>query len=180
MVRRGSGCSSQERQAGLAARPGLPPTAPSPTCRPWPGRPGVAIYDTYGPSRRWFDTVGGTSLASPLIAAVYALAYPDYSIATTYRHAGSLFDITAGSTGSCGGSYLCTGATGYDGPTGLGTPCGTASFGSGPFVTSTCPAPSAGAAAKAAANPPPDVFTPVCGPVKPGYSRCLAYKITKR
>ncbi len=30
--------------------------------------------------------------------------------------------------GSCGGRYLCTAGTGYDGPTGLGTPNGTGAF----------------------------------------------------
>jgi hypothetical protein len=29
---------------------------------------------------------------------------------------------------SCGGSYLCTGVVGYDGPTGNGTPNGTTAF----------------------------------------------------
>jgi len=39
-----------------------------------------------------------------------------------------LFDVTSGSNGSCGGSYLCTAVNGYDGPTGLGTPNGTGGF----------------------------------------------------
>jgi hypothetical protein len=33
--------------------------------------------------------------------------------------------VTSGSNGSCGGTYLCTAGTGYDSPTGLGTPNGT-------------------------------------------------------
>jgi hypothetical protein len=37
---------------------------------------------------------------------------------------GSVFDIAAGSNGQCRGSYLCTAQTGYDGPTGVGTPNG--------------------------------------------------------
>ncbi|HEY1620202.1 MAG TPA: Ig domain-containing protein [Streptosporangiaceae bacterium] len=36
--------------------------------------------------------------------------------------------MTSGSDGSCGGSYLCGGEPGYDGPTGLGTPDGTGAF----------------------------------------------------
>jgi subtilase family serine protease len=73
--------------------------------------------------------VGGTSLSSPLVASVYALAgnsvqYGSYPYANT----GSLFDVTSGSNGSCGGSYLCTAGPGYDGPTGLGTPNGTGGF----------------------------------------------------
>ena len=46
----------------------------------------------------------------------------------SYSHGSSLFDITSGNNGSCGGSYLCTAGAGYDGPTGLGTPNGTGAF----------------------------------------------------
>jgi hypothetical protein len=73
--------------------------------------------------------VGGTSLSSPLIASVYALAGNAVTYGSTpYAHTGSLFDVTSGSNGSCGGSYLCTAGPGYDGPTGLGTPNGTGAF----------------------------------------------------
>ncbi|HEY8765369.1 MAG TPA: S53 family peptidase [Solirubrobacteraceae bacterium] len=89
---------------------------------------GVAVYDTYHTSG-WL-VFGGTSVASPIIASVYALAGNTGSItpAFPYAHSGSLFDVTSGSNGSCGGSYLCTGGTGFDGPTGLGTPIGTGAF----------------------------------------------------
>ncbi|HEY8836951.1 MAG TPA: peptidase S8, partial [Dehalococcoidia bacterium] len=90
---------------------------------------GVAVYDSFHQSG-WL-VFGGTSVASPIIASVYALAgnagsttYGSYP----YSHTSSLFDVTSGSNGSCGGSYLCTGGTGYDGPTGLGTPNGTGGF----------------------------------------------------
>jgi subtilase family serine protease len=88
---------------------------------------GVAVYDTYREGG-WL-VFGGTSVAAPIIASVYALAgntagYGSYP----YSYTGSLFDVTSGSNGSCGGSYLCTGGTGYDGPTGLGTPNGTSGF----------------------------------------------------
>ena len=73
--------------------------------------------------------MGGTSLASPLIASVYALAGNSVTAGSyPYAHRSSLFDVTSGSNGSCGGSYLCTGGAGYDGPTGLGTPNGTGAF----------------------------------------------------
>ena len=37
----------------------------------------------------------------------------------------NLRDVTSGNNGTtCSGSYLCTAVTGYDGPTGLGTPLG--------------------------------------------------------
>ena len=38
------------------------------------------------------------------------------------------YKVGAGSNGSCGGSYLCTGKVGYDGPSGLGTPNGSSAF----------------------------------------------------
>ena len=74
---------------------------------------------------------GGTSVSSPIIASVYALAGNAGSVTSVsypYSHRTGLFDVTSGSNGSCGGSYLCTAKVGYDGPTGLGTPKGTSSF----------------------------------------------------
>jgi subtilase family serine protease len=91
---------------------------------------GAAVYDTtrYQGRAGWF-VVGGTSLSSPLIAGVYALAGNSVTSGSfPYAHAGSLFDVTSGSNGACGGSYLCTAKAGYDGPTGLGTPNGTGGF----------------------------------------------------
>jgi hypothetical protein len=45
-----------------------------------------------------------------------------------YQNPDQLFDVTSGSNGSCGGSYLCTAGPGYDGPTGWGTPNGLGDF----------------------------------------------------
>ncbi len=75
--------------------------------------------------------VGGTSASSPIIASVYALAGNTSSVTAgsyPYAHTSALNDVTSGSNGSCGGSYLCTAGTGYDGRTGLGTPNGTGAF----------------------------------------------------
>ena len=92
---------------------------------------GVAVYDTYGNNHGW-QVFGGTSAATPIIAATYALAGPPASSAYPaqfpYLHTSRLHDITSGSDGSCGGSYLCTARTGFDGPTGWGTPDGTGAF----------------------------------------------------
>jgi subtilase family serine protease len=89
---------------------------------------GVAVYDTYGGSSGWL-VFGGTSVAAPIIAGVYALAGNSTNNGSIpYSHSSLLFDITSGSNGSCGGSYLCTAGTGYDGPTGLGTPNGSGGF----------------------------------------------------
>ena len=93
---------------------------------------GVAVYDSYAyrGASGWM-VFGGTSVAAPIIASVYAVANNTSAItygSYPYSHTASLHDVTSGSNGTCGGSYLCTAITGYDGPTGLGTPNGTGAF----------------------------------------------------
>ncbi len=95
---------------------------------------GAAVYDSfaYNGQTGWFQ-VGGTSLAAPLVASVYALhGVPAGTRANAllYSQANSsnVNDVTVGSNGSCGGSYLCTAVPGFDGPTGLGTPIGMSAF----------------------------------------------------
>jgi subtilase family serine protease len=96
--------------------------------------PGVAEYDTYG-AGGWIQECG-TSAASPLNAGVFGLAgnassekagQHFWEVKVWERHH-LLNDITSGSNGSCGGSYLCTSGTHqfktYAGPTGWGTPHG--------------------------------------------------------
>jgi hypothetical protein len=123
---------------------------------------GVAIYDST-PERMgggipgWIP-VGGTSLASPLVASVFALAGGsngvEYPAQTLYENEiedpTSLHDITSGSNGSCAeqfneedglsgctvlqeaancsGEAICLAREGYDGPTGVGTPNGITAF----------------------------------------------------
>jgi subtilase family serine protease len=90
---------------------------------------GVAVYDSFkcqGASG-WL-TFGGTSVAAPIIAGVYGAAGSATDLSFTYAHPAGLHDVTSGSNGQCGGSYLCSAGPGYDGPTGLGTPNGTGSF----------------------------------------------------
>jgi subtilase family serine protease len=96
---------------------------------------GAAVFDSvpYSGQTGWFQ-IGGTSLAAPLVAATYVLAGGTSSVADAsglYAHASSLHDVTSGSNGSYCGSYLCQAGSGYDGPTGNGTPSGLAAFGSG-------------------------------------------------
>jgi subtilase family serine protease len=90
---------------------------------------GVAVYDTYG-AGGWLQ-FGGTSVAAPIIASTYALAggfTQSLYGSLPYAHTASLFDVRAGSDGSCSPGYLCTAVSGYDGPTGLGSPNGIAAF----------------------------------------------------
>ena len=90
---------------------------------------GVAVYDSYpyqGASG-WL-VFGGTSASSPIIASVYALNTPAAAPSAPYAHLSALFDVVSGSNGICVPLYLCTARSGYDGPTGLGTPKGVAAF----------------------------------------------------
>jgi subtilase family serine protease len=92
---------------------------------------GVAVYDTYRLHPGGWLVFGGTSVAAPIVASVYAVAGNASTLnygSFAYSHTSSLNDVTSGNNGSCGGSYLCTAGTGYDGPTGLGTPKGTGAF----------------------------------------------------
>jgi hypothetical protein len=117
---------------------------------------GFDIYDSYncgvdcetnGEGKGWL-TIGGTSLSTPLISSLYALAgggngvgYPSL---TLYGHLGdpsSLYDVTEGGNGicdyeglacganeffgvnvDCEGTTACNAAPGFDGPSGVGTP----------------------------------------------------------
>jgi subtilase family serine protease len=99
---------------------------------------GVAAYAPVFATRSAWVVFGGTSVAAPLVAGIYAVtgtANPastqctsGYASCYPYKLTGALHDVTSGSNGSCGGSYLCTAKVGYDGPTGLGTPNGGGAF----------------------------------------------------
>ncbi len=131
---------------------------------------GLAVHDTSPICEHTYEeekvkhvanwcTIGGTSLASPLIASVFALASgaggAPYPARTLYQNAvakpTSLHDVTTGSNGecllgfdeetglsgctpaeeaatSCSSHAICLARTGYDGPTGVGTPHGIAAF----------------------------------------------------
>lgn len=126
---------------------------------------GVAVYDSVPsiqeePSGELVNAplewgpIGGTSVASPIVASMFALAggshHVEYPAQTLYSHLGSslLHDVTAGGNGACDDAYLscsgsmeplspldcgsealiCKAASGYDGPTGVGTPNGLGAF----------------------------------------------------
>jgi hypothetical protein len=85
--------------------------------------------DVYSQSAGGWEIVGGTSLASPLLAAYYALVGagtdPSWAYNSALQSPHIFNDPTSGSNGTCAGiSYICTAMAGYDGPTGLGTMSG--------------------------------------------------------
>lgn len=92
---------------------------------------GVAVYDStaYQGLSGWL-VFGGTSVASPIIASVYALAGNTASIDNNYpySHTSALTDVTSGSNGTCPTRQWCNAGTGWDGPTGLDTPNGVGAF----------------------------------------------------
>jgi len=91
---------------------------------------GVSVYDTfsYQGQSGWL-VFGGTSVSSPLIASVFALSGNTNTASSIYAAigTGALHDPQSGSNGNCGND-LCTAAAGWDGPTGSGSPSGTAAF----------------------------------------------------
>lgn len=126
----GSGCSAYEPKPSWQTDSGCARRTVADVSADADPNTGASVYDTtrYQGQSGWFR-VGGTSLSAPLIGGVYALGTSNVTYGSyPYSHTSSLFDITSGSNGSCGGSYLCTGVAGYDGPTGLGTPNGTGGF----------------------------------------------------
>jgi len=92
---------------------------------------GVAVYDSTpnAGSSGWM-VFGGTSVSAPIIGSVYALSgnTTGYANALPYGHTSALFDVTSGSNGTCPTTQWCTARTGWDGPTGLGTPNGVTAF----------------------------------------------------
>jgi subtilase family serine protease len=127
----GSGCSRYESKPSLQTDTGCARRTVADVSADADPATGVAVYDSYG-SGGW-TVFGGTSVASPIIGAMYALASPPAANAFPnsypYANPGALNDVTTGHTASCSPAYLCTAGVGYDGPTGLGTPNGVAALG---------------------------------------------------
>jgi hypothetical protein len=149
---------------------------------------GVAVYDsTETEGSRGWATIGGTSVASPIVASVFALAGGAHGVAyparTLYENElqspGSLHDVTVGSNGECRKPYkegtgtsgcttgeqanscsahaICLAGSGYDGPTGVGTPHGVLAFAPSGTISSAVEGSSQAAAGGggATASPPP-------------------------
>ncbi len=107
-----------------------------------------ALCEEEGEGKGWL-MIGGTSVSTPLISSLYALAGGSDGVAypalTLYGHLGersSLFDVTEGGNGfcddgelkgcgvnalkgvtvDCEGTTACNATIGFDGPSGVGTP----------------------------------------------------------
>jgi hypothetical protein len=156
---------------------------------------GVAVYDsTETEGNKGWATIGGTSVAAPIVASVFALgggahgvAYPARTLYENARQSpGLLHDVTIGSNGecrkpfekgtgtsgcttaeeaqSCWAQATCLAGSGYDGPTGVGTPSGVLAFAppgtiSG-SVEGTGEPPAGGGSAPPGAQPPSGTSAP--------------------
>lgn len=144
----GSGCSTVYSQMAWQS-----PVLPNTGCAGRVATDVSAVADTntgvLGIYRGKRYRFGGTSVSAPIIAGIIgqrnqpiALTVSGGSSATAnypapagdtitagyaknlYANRAALRDITSGSTGTCATAFLCAAATGYDGPTGLGSPRG--------------------------------------------------------
>ncbi|MHB8233209.1 MAG: S53 family peptidase [Solirubrobacteraceae bacterium] len=160
---------------------------------------GVAVYDaTETEGNKGWATIGGTSVAAPIIASVFALAGGAHGVAyparTLYENEliapASLHDVTVGSNGECRKPFekstgtsgctvaeqaqtcsahaICLAGGGYDGPTGLGTPNGLLAF--APSGT----LPNASEGGEAAGGSPPSSTPPPTGTSSPGTAPLVA------
>jgi subtilase family serine protease len=127
----GSGCSTRNSNPGWQTGTSCSGKANADVSAVADPNTGVAVYDsTKYQGRSGWQVYGGTSASSPIIASIYAMAnnFGTYAGQYTWGHASGLHDVTSGSNGTCSTSVWCHAGAGWDGPTGLGTPNGTAAF----------------------------------------------------
>ena len=140
----GSGCSAYIPKPSWQHDTGCPRRTVADTAAVADPNTGVKVYDSF--KEPGWMVFGGTSASAQIIAGIYGLAGLGASNASALYGGGSiafgatnplLTDVTSGSNGSCAGrgrqgnqalAYLCTGETGYDGPTGMGAPTGPGSL----------------------------------------------------
>jgi len=125
----GSGCSRYEAKPAWQTDTGCLRRTSNDLAADADPNTGAAIYAGYSPYGAGWLVIGGTSLATPLLAGMISDA-PVLSqtalLSGIYSAAGStaLYDVTSGTNGHCSPAYLCTAGAGYDGPTGVGAPIG--------------------------------------------------------
>ena len=126
----GSGCSSVYAKASFQGDPLCTKRMEADVSAVADPNTGVAVYGPVSRTSSTWLVFGGTSVAAPLIGGIYGVTgHGPGSASGIYSAASSAFnDVTSGSNGSCGGTYFCTAGSGYDGPTGRGTPNGTTAF----------------------------------------------------
>ncbi|MDQ6938090.1 MAG: S8 family serine peptidase [Actinomycetota bacterium] len=126
----GSGCSSFEAKPSWQTDSGCPARTVSDVSADADPSTGLSVFVSDPAAGGGWNVFGGTSLAAPLIAGIYALAgAPPSAVDGHIWYLGArINDVTSGSnaalTSDCNPAYLCNARPGYDGPTGVGTPSG--------------------------------------------------------
>ncbi len=116
----GAGCSQFEPKPSWQTEPGCSGRAIADVSAVADQNTPVAVYDTYNGYPGW-TAFGGTSVSSPLVAAIMAATGRGSNDASWfYAHPGVLYDVTSGCSGTVNSIFTCAGP-GWDGPTGLGT-----------------------------------------------------------
>jgi subtilase family serine protease len=156
----GAGCSAYEPKPSWQSDPGCPKRMVTDVSAVANPSTGVWVYDTYGTGFTW-GAFGGTSVATPIISSMYALAgnSPGTGVpaSSLYANQSALSPVTSGSDGTCPSNtqYFCNAAdsvNGYNGPSGLGTPGGSPSSVAA-FSTQSAPATVPGAPTLNSASP---------------------------
>ncbi len=117
----GSGCDTQEQKPPYQDDVGCTGRAYSDLSADADPDTGLLIYDSE--IGGWWQ-YGGTSLATPLIAAYEAITGVDGTTPQwAYTDSALLNDPTTGWSGDCPSTilYICDAGVGYDGPTGIGS-----------------------------------------------------------
>ncbi len=173
---------------------------------------GVAVYDSvpYLAPGQWpregsppgWTPLGGTSVSSPIVASMFALAGGAHGVAypaqTLYSHLGSglLHDIVEGGNGKCQGFYgdgcsgsiaplspddcgsgalICSASAGYDGPSGVGTPDGVGAFAPARVRTHGAGSPEA-PLTEACGEPAGATEVKACGTLNPNVDATVGYR----
>jgi hypothetical protein len=127
----GSGCSTNETKPVWQTDSGCPNRMVADVSAVADPNTGLAVYDSYDYPGSVWQVFGGTSLSAPLIAGIYALSGGEpagmHGGQPWYQAGVALNDITTGTNAPASSDcspnpYFCNAGTGYDGPTGVGSP----------------------------------------------------------
>lgn len=123
----GSACSSKVPKPPWQTDPGCSMRVQADVSAVADPSTGLSVYCTSPNGVGAWQVGGGTSAAAPIVAAALTMLHVSPSPSYPWKNATKFFDITLGLNGiSCSPSYLCNAGLGYDGPTGWGTPNGSA------------------------------------------------------
>jgi len=149
----GSGCSAYESKPAWQTDTGCANRTNNDVSAIADPNTGVWVYDSFDASSGSWGVFGGTSVATPIVGSMYALANNGASSTAMnslpYKDKTALNDVTSGSNGSCSVTELCNAGVGYDAPTGLGTPNGIGAFSLSSVSSSTAPGAPTGLTATA-------------------------------